>query len=67
MAASEAKALAIAAYAGDRMRSRCGRQRSLLSHACSSSQLVTARVAPLLAEQKNADHAGAVLRFVLLA
>ena len=32
-----------------------------------SSQLVASRVAPLLAEQKNADHAGAVLRFVLLA
>ena len=32
--------------------------------ACSSSQLVASRVAPLLAEQKSANRAGTVLRFV---
>ena len=32
-----------------------------------TSQLVAPRVAPLLAEQKNADRAGAILRFVQLS
>jgi hypothetical protein len=35
--------------------------------AWSGSQLVPSRVAPLLAEQKRAEHGGAVLRFVLAA
>ena len=41
-----------------------GSDRAWLLHAYRSSQLVASRVAPLLAEQKNADHAGELLRFV---
>jgi hypothetical protein len=37
---------------------------TLVDDAYSSSQLIASRVAPSLAEQKNAEHAGTVPRFV---
>jgi hypothetical protein len=56
-----AKALVRGARAGREKQSASNGARGRLHHACSGSQLVASRVAPLLAWQKNADHAGVVV------